>query len=162
MAAEFSVKGQRVVVIGAARSGVAAAELLVRRGADVTLTELKPSIPQGERLHDLGVHLETGGHRPETFERAQLIVTSPGVPLELPDLARAQGRGVPVVGEIELASRWVRGRIVAITGTKGKSTTGCRSVHLSRTQRQRPCTSSRQAAFSSKPPTRFIPGSRRC
>jgi UDP-N-acetylmuramoylalanine--D-glutamate ligase len=121
--ADFSVAGQRVLVVGAARSGVAAAELLVKRGATVTLTDVKASIPEGEQLSGSGVTLELGGHNPRTFERADLIVMSPGVPLEQAEIAAATARGVPVIGELELASRWLKGRIIAITGTKGKSTT---------------------------------------
>src|SRR5688572_23831877 len=119
----FDVDRQRVVVVGAARSGVAAAELLVRRGARVTVTDVKSTIADEQRLRDRGIHVELGAARVETFERADLVVTSPGVPLELPEIARAQQRGTPVIGELELASRWLKGRIVAITGTKGKSTT---------------------------------------
>jgi UDP-N-acetylmuramoylalanine--D-glutamate ligase len=121
--AEFSVRGQRVVVVGAARSGVAAAELLARRGARVTLTDTRRSIDEAARLRDLGIALELGGHDPVTMARAELIVTSPGVPLRQPAIEEAEREGVPVIGELELASRWLRGRIVAITGTKGKSTT---------------------------------------
>ena len=119
----FSVAGRKVVVVGAARSGVAAAELLVRRGAQVTLTDLRESIQEDARLRDAGVALELGGHRAETLRQADLIVLSPGVPPGQPALAGARAAGVPVMGELELASRWLRGRIVAITGTKGKSTT---------------------------------------
>ena len=120
---EFSVRGKRVTVAGAARSGVAAAELLVRRGADVTLSDTRERIDDENRLKEAGVKLETGGHRPETFVNADLVVLSPGVPVSLPVVTAAQGAGVTVIGELELASRWLRGRIVAITGTKGKSTT---------------------------------------
>jgi UDP-N-acetylmuramoylalanine--D-glutamate ligase len=121
----FSVHGQTVAVIGAARSGIAAALLLVERGARVTLSdakrEIEPSVE--EQLRRAGVRLELGGHRPQTVEAADLIVVSPGVPLDQPLLAHARRAGVPIIGEIELASRWLNGRIVAITGTKGKSTT---------------------------------------
>src|SRR5918993_1089845 len=120
---EFSVAGQRVTVVGAARSGLAAAELLVKRGATVTLTDLKPSLPEEEQLKAIGVALELGGHNSRSFEQADLIVTSPGVPLEQAAIAAAQRRGVPVIGELELAWRWLKGRVIAITGTKGKSTT---------------------------------------
>jgi UDP-N-acetylmuramoylalanine--D-glutamate ligase len=119
----FTVVGQRVLVVGAARSGVAAAMLLVRRGATVTLTDRQPSIPDAATLATAGVALELGGHRLESFTGADLIVLSPGVPLDLGEVSRAREAGVPVIGELELASRWVRGPIVAITGTKGKSTT---------------------------------------
>jgi UDP-N-acetylmuramoylalanine--D-glutamate ligase len=119
----FSVRGKRVVVVGAARSGVAAAELLVRRGAIVTLTDVRPQIEEEDRLRDAGVSLELGGHRAATLTNADLIVLSPGVPPSQPAIEAARDAGVPVTGELELASKWLRGRIVAITGTKGKSTT---------------------------------------
>jgi UDP-N-acetylmuramoylalanine--D-glutamate ligase len=119
----FSVAGQRVTVVGAARSGVAAAELLVRRGALVTLTDVREQIADAGRLRAAGVQLELGRHDLRTFTASNLIVLSPGVPATLPELAAARAAGVPVIGELELASRWLRGRVVAITGTKGKSTT---------------------------------------
>jgi len=119
----FSVSGRKVVVVGAARSGVAAAELLVRRGATVTLTDMRDTIAEDAQLREAGVELELGGHRPQTLLGADLIVLSPGVPPTQPAIAEARAAGVPVMGELELASRWLRGRIVAITGTKGKSTT---------------------------------------
>jgi UDP-N-acetylmuramoylalanine--D-glutamate ligase len=122
-ASDFSVSGQQVLVVGAARSGVAAAHLLSRRGARVTLTDRRPQIPEEAELGAAGVALELGGHVAATFESSDLIVVSPGVPLDLPELARARAAGVRVIGELELASRWLRGPIVAITGTKGKSTT---------------------------------------
>jgi UDP-N-acetylmuramoylalanine--D-glutamate ligase len=120
---EFSVRGKRVTVAGAARSGIAAAELLVRRGAEVTLSDLRDQIEEESQLRDAGVSLELGGHKPETFMNADLVVLSPGVPADHPVIDAARRAGVAVVGELELASRWLRGRIVAITGTKGKSTT---------------------------------------
>jgi len=119
----FSVSGRQVLVVGAARSGVAAAHLLARRGAAVTLTDRKPAIPEAAALQAAGVRLELGGHVTQSFETAHLVVMSPGVPLELPEVRRARALGIPVIGELELASRWLRGPIVAITGTKGKSTT---------------------------------------
>lgn len=120
---EFSVSGRRVVVVGAARSGIAAAELLVRRGARVTLTETRPTFEQAERLQTLGVALEVGGHRSSTLQAADLIVTSPGVPLEQPLFDAARATGIETIGELELAWRWLRGSVIAVTGTKGKSTT---------------------------------------
>ena len=119
----FEVKGKRVTVAGAARSGIAAAELLARRGAHVTLSETRDEAAAAEPLRSLGVRLELGGHKTETFTGADLVVLSPGVPPEQTAVRAARGRGVPVVGELELASRWLQGRVIAITGTKGKSTT---------------------------------------
>ena len=77
----FCVDGQRVVVVGAARSGIAAAELLASRGADVVLTDLRPALePEHDiKLREAGVQLELGGHRADTLRGADLIVLSPGV-----------------------------------------------------------------------------------
>jgi len=119
----FSVEGKRVVVVGAARSGIAAAELLVRKGALVTLSESRTTFDAAERLRALGVALELGGHTESTFASADLVVASPGVPLEQPAFAQARAHGAEIVGELELAWRWLKGRVIAVTGTKGKSTT---------------------------------------
>jgi UDP-N-acetylmuramoylalanine--D-glutamate ligase len=119
----FDVTEKRVTVAGAARSGVAAAELLARRGASVTLSEMRTEIANPDALAQLGVTLELGGHRLPTFTEADLVVLSPGVPPEQPAVQAARNRGVPVIAEIELAYRWLQGRVIAITGTKGKSTT---------------------------------------
>lgn len=120
---EFSVEGQHVVVVGAARSGVAAAELLVSRGARVTLSDGRGTFDEVDRLRAAGVALDLGGHSERVFASADLIVLSPGVPADLPIVEAARRRGVPVIGELELAWRWLKGRVIAITGTKGKSTT---------------------------------------
>jgi len=119
----FSVAGARVVVVGAARSGVAAAELLARRGASVTVTDQRDAVGDLERLRAAGVALKLGAAEASAVHEADLVVLSPGVPIELPALAAVRARGIPVIGELELAFRWLRGRVVAITGTKGKSTT---------------------------------------
>jgi UDP-N-acetylmuramoylalanine--D-glutamate ligase len=123
MTERFSVDGRIVVVVGAARSGVAAARLLARRGARVTLSDLREELAEGLELEAEGIALELGGHTQATFESADLIVLSPGVPPAQPLIVEARRAGVPVMGELELASRWLAGRVVAITGTKGKSTT---------------------------------------
>jgi UDP-N-acetylmuramoylalanine--D-glutamate ligase len=119
----FTVRGKRVTVVGAARSGLAAAKLLVDKGASVTLSEMRADVPDAGALRKLGVAIEAGGHKPETLASADLVVLSPGVPSDQIAIQAARDRGVPVIGEIELASRWLSGRIIAITGTKGKSTT---------------------------------------
>ena len=120
---EFSVDGARVVVLGAARSGMAAAELLARRGARVVLSDVRDAIADADRLRGAGVTLELGGHRADTLANAELIVLSPGVSPKIPVVHRAREQGTPVISEVELAARWLQGRIVAVTGTKGKSTT---------------------------------------
>jgi len=111
------------VVVGAARSGIAAAELLARRGARVTLTDTRESVEGDAALRAHGVALELGGHSPAMLGQADLVVLSPGVDPLNPVLDEARARGVEIIGELEMASRWVRGPLVAITGTKGKSTT---------------------------------------
>ncbi|MEO8069947.1 MAG: UDP-N-acetylmuramoyl-L-alanine--D-glutamate ligase [Acidobacteriota bacterium] len=120
----FSVANKHVVVIGAGRSGSAAAALLVSRGARVTLADSGQTPPgDASRLRGLGVTIELGVHRPDLTTSADLVVVSPGVPPTVAVLAAARRAGVPVIGEVELASRWLAGRVVAVTGTKGKSTT---------------------------------------
>ncbi len=114
------------MVIGLARSGIAAAEFLARRGASVVATDTKSEgeLPgEALALRERGVRLELGGHRRETFTGATMVVVSPGVPWELPELEAARAAGVPVIAEIELAFRHLAGRVAAITGTKGKTTT---------------------------------------
>ena len=89
----------------------------------MTLTESRPTFDAAPQLHGAGVALELGGHRAETLASADLIVISPGVPVEQPVFDAARANDVEIIGELELASRWLRGRVIAITGTKGKSTT---------------------------------------
>lgn len=120
----FSVAGQRVVVVGAGRSGTAAARLLRERGAaEVTLADTANTLTAADAWRAEGFAVELGPHRQALFTGADLIVVSPGVPADQPALARARESGVPVIGEVELASRWLRGRVIAVSGTKGKSTT---------------------------------------
>jgi UDP-N-acetylmuramoylalanine--D-glutamate ligase len=120
---DFTVAGARVVVVGGGRSGLAAASLLTARGARVALTDVRPTLPDETRLRAAGVDLALGGHPAELFEPADLVVVSPGVPWNLPILERVRRSGTTVIGEIELAWRFLKGRVIAVTGTKGKSTT---------------------------------------
>ena len=122
----MELAGKEVVVVGLARSGLAAAEFLAQRGAHVLATDSKNQgqlSPEVVRLATKGVRLELGGHRAADFTAADLVVVSPGVPWELPELAAAREAGVPVMAELELAFRHLRGTVAAVTGTKGKSTT---------------------------------------
>ncbi len=115
-----------MVVIGLARSGIAASSFLLRRGVPVVAADRKHEreLPEEAlRLRDEGARLELGPHRRETLLGAAMVVVSPGVPWDLPELRAAREAGVPVVAEIELAYRHLAGRVVAVTGTKGKSTT---------------------------------------
>src|SRR5512142_2015283 len=126
MAEELNVKGKRVLVVGLGKSGVASALFLEGQGARVTVSDtkspdqLREEIPS---LLDRGITVETGGHGERTFRQQDLIVVSPGVPVDVPRLAQARELGIPVIGEIELAARVLQGRLVAITGSNGKTTT---------------------------------------
>ncbi len=124
--ADEALTGKTAVVVGLARSGVAAAQYLLQHGARVVAADRKPGgelSPDALGLAARGAKLELGEHNPRTFTEADLIVVSPGVPWDLPPLAAARAAGVPVVAELELAARVTEGTIVAVTGTKGKSTT---------------------------------------
>lgn len=124
MSMSMEVRDRRVVVVGAGQSGRAAAELLASKGARVTLNDAGAVEPEGaDRLRGLGIAIEMGPHRAELLAAADLVVLSPGVPPSQPAIQAARRAGVPVIGDVELASRWLSGRIIAITGTKGKSTT---------------------------------------
>jgi UDP-N-acetylmuramoylalanine--D-glutamate ligase len=109
MPQDFSVHRQRVTVAGAGSSGLAAAELLVRRGAYVTLSEERDSFEGADRLAVARGHRWSAAAMPETFAGADLVVLSPGVSPDRPVRAAARTAGVPVIGELELASRWLRG-----------------------------------------------------
>jgi len=121
---EFNNK--RVLVVGLGKSGVASALFLKAHGARVTVSDSKPQDQLGKEippLLDQGIAVETGGHGERTFRGQDLIVVSPGVPVDAPPLVQAQAQGVPVIGEIELAAQFLQGPIVAITGSNGKTTT---------------------------------------
>ena len=107
-AQDFSVSGQRVLVVGAARSGVAAAFLLAKRGARVTLTDRKPQIPEQSRLADAGVTLELGEHRSESFETADLIVLSGCAAVE-----KAASHNRVVIGYLRSASEYSAHRVMS-------------------------------------------------
>ena len=117
------VPGARVTVVGGARSGLAAAQLLARRGADVFLTDRDAADADAVRQLDAAnVAHEFGGHSDRALD-ADLVVVSPGVPTSAPLVQSALERGTPVVGEIEAASWFCDGPIVAVTGSNGKTTT---------------------------------------
>ena len=120
-----TLAGRRVTVVGLAKSGIAAARLLRDVGAEVAGVDSKPLDQLGREVAALaaaGVRLYTGAD-PAAFERADLVVVSPGVPLDGPQLAPARERGLPLIGELELGWRAMQGETIAITGTNGKTTT---------------------------------------
>lgn len=121
-----NLQGKRVLVVGLARSGRAAAEFLHRRGAVVTVSDSRPPwsfAPEIQELLSRKIGIEFGQHGTETFLRQDLIVASPGVPWDLGALVTARERGIPVVAEVEAASWFLKGSLVGVTGSNGKTTT---------------------------------------
>ena len=122
----MELNGKRVLVVGLGKSGVASALFLKKHGAKVSVSdtksgdELRNEIPV---LLDNGITVETGGHGDRTFRGQDLIVVSPGVPVDAPPLVQARSLGESVIGEMELAAQFLPGAIVAITGSNGKTTT---------------------------------------
>ncbi|MFZ3045740.1 MAG: UDP-N-acetylmuramoyl-L-alanine--D-glutamate ligase [Desulfatirhabdiaceae bacterium] len=116
---------KQILVVGLGITGVALVRYLCKQGARVIATDIS-SEPISENVirefRESGVTIELGGHRPGSFLRADMIVISPGVPHTLPELETARARNIPVLGEIELSSRFVNEPIIAVTGTNGKTT----------------------------------------
>jgi UDP-N-acetylmuramoylalanine--D-glutamate ligase len=127
----MELSGKRVLVVGLGKSGVASALFLKSRGARVTVSDSKPEAELRNEillLLEHGITVETGGHGERTFRGQDLIVVSPGVPVDAPLLVQARSMGESsvtgtIIGEIELAARFLPGKIVAITGANGKTTT---------------------------------------
>jgi UDP-N-acetylmuramoylalanine--D-glutamate ligase len=122
----MELKGKKVLVVGLGKSGLAAALFLRRRGAQVTVSDVRSAEALANDIPSLleeGINVEAGGHGLLTFRRQDLIVVSPGVPLDTPELAQVRSFGLPVIGELELAARFLRGKTLAITGSNGKTTT---------------------------------------
>ncbi len=122
----MELKGKKVLVVGLGKSGLAAALFLRQKGAQVTVSDIRSADSLAKEipaLLDEGIMVEAGGHGLLTFRRQDLIVVSPGVPLNTPELVQARNLGRPVIGELELAARFLKGKILAITGSNGKTTT---------------------------------------
>jgi UDP-N-acetylmuramoylalanine--D-glutamate ligase len=122
----IDVKGKKVLVVGLGKSGLAAALFLRRRGAQVTVSDIRSAEALARDIPALleeGIMVEAGGHGLLTFRRQDLIVVSPGVPMDTPELVQVQNFGLSVIGELELAAHFLRGKILAITGSNGKTTT---------------------------------------
>jgi UDP-N-acetylmuramoylalanine--D-glutamate ligase len=122
----MELKGKKVLVVGLGKSGLAAAMFLRRRGAQVTVSDLRSADALSKEipsLLDAGILVEAGGHGLLTFRRQDLIVVSPGVPLSTPELVQVRNLGLPIIGELELAARFLQGNVLAITGSNGKTTT---------------------------------------
>jgi UDP-N-acetylmuramoylalanine--D-glutamate ligase len=124
--AKVDLRGKHVLVVGLARSGRAAAHAFRRQGSVVTVSDLRPPAAFASEIPELvsaKIGLELGLHRLETFLRQDLIVVSPGVPWDLPELAAARQGKVRIVPEVEAASWFLKGELVGVTGSNGKTTT---------------------------------------
>ena len=120
------LKNKKVLVVGLGATGVATAGFLKARGAEVTVTDTAREQDLGPDVHKMrasNIRLELGEHHRKSFETADMVVISPGVPHTIAPVAAARESGVPILGEIELASRFIQEPIIAITGTNGKTTT---------------------------------------
>ena len=119
-------RGKRVLIVGMARSGIAAAQLLCREGAQVTVNDMKPREAFGDKLdvlNALPVTFRMGEDGLDALKGQDVLVISPGVPIDAPIVKAAKNQGVKVTGEMEMASTLVKGSLVAVTGTNGKTTT---------------------------------------
>jgi UDP-N-acetylmuramoylalanine--D-glutamate ligase len=133
MPGTIDLRGKRVLVVGLARTGVATALFCAARGATVTATESRMESEIGDALAKLraaGCALELGGHHDQTFLSQDLIIPSPGVPSEAPLLQAARAQGIAIWSEMELAYRFLKGRLIGITGSNGKTTTTSLIAHL--------------------------------
>ncbi len=137
----MDLAGRSVLVVGLGRSGQAAANFLVTRGAQVTVTDLRSEKALEREVGGLTgpYRLSLGGHRVSDFRESDLIVVSPGVPLDLMQLREANRSGVPIYGEVELAYRFLKGTIIGITGSNGKTTTTALIGEMIRQSGERPC-----------------------
>src|SRR5215467_4888055 len=133
MSASIELRNKRVLVVGLARTGVATALFCATRGARVTATDARAEKELGDALVALrkaSVALELGGHRQELVFDADLVIPSPGVPADAPLLQFARAKGVTIWSEIELAYRFLNGRLIGITGSNGKTTTTSLIEHI--------------------------------
>ena len=129
----MELKNKRVLVVGLGKSGISAALYLRRQGARVTVSDTRPSDALAKEIPALlqaGVMVETGGHGVLTFRRQDLVVLSPGVPLQTPEVQQVQRFGVPIIGELELAVQALQGHVLAVTGSNGKTTTTSLLGHI--------------------------------
>ncbi|MCD6319704.1 MAG: UDP-N-acetylmuramoyl-L-alanine--D-glutamate ligase [Candidatus Desulfofervidaceae bacterium] len=122
----IEIKNKHFVVVGLGKTGASLTRFLLERGGRVTISDsasLERIKPQLETLKGFDFQLETGGHREETFLKADYIIVSPGVPLNLPIFQSVRNRGIPILGELDLVGPFLSAPIIAITGTNGKTTT---------------------------------------
>jgi len=133
MGNSIELRGKRVLVVGLARTGVATSLFCAARGAVVTATDARTENEIGAeiaKLREAGVALELGGHQERTFLAQDLIIPSPGVPADAPLLQSTRAKGITVWSEIELAYRFLKGKLIGITGSNGKTTTTSLVEHI--------------------------------
>jgi len=136
MASSIELRNKRVLVVGLARTGVATSLFCAARGAQVSATDSRTELEIGEvvaKLRAAGVVLEFGDHHEKTFLEQDLIIPSPGVPADAALLQTAHAKGISIWSEIELAYRFLNGRMIGITGSNGKTTTTSLVEHILRT-----------------------------
>ena len=132
---KINLKGMRVLVIGLARTGIATSLFCAERGATVTATDSRTASELGDsvtKLRSAAIRLELGGHSDVILHGQQLIIPSPGVPADAPLLLSARELKIPVWSEIELAYRFLNGKLIGITGSNGKTTTTTLVDHILR------------------------------
>ena len=122
----LDLNNKKVLVVGLGKSGLAAALFLRSRGAQVTVSDVRSAEQLAKEIPTLieaGIMVEVGSHGLLTLRSQDLIVVSPGVPIDTPELVQARGLGLPIIGELELAARYLKGKMLAVTGSNGKTTT---------------------------------------
>lgn len=122
----MQLKGKKVLIVGLGRTGLAAARFLHQQGARLMATDSADETALGdtvEQLRHMGVDIELGAHSSRVFQESDLIIVSPGVSHTIAPIVAARSKGVEVIGEVELAARFIKAPIVAVTGTNGKTTT---------------------------------------
>ena len=131
----IELRNKRVLVVGLARTGMATALFCAARGSRLTVTDTRTESELGAAVAELrkaGVSLELGGHRPELIQDADLVIPSPGVPADATLVQSARSKGITIWSEIELAYRFLKGRLIGITGSNGKTTTTSLIEHILR------------------------------
>jgi UDP-N-acetylmuramoylalanine--D-glutamate ligase len=119
----MDLEGKKVLVVGSGKTGISTARFCLGQGALVTLNDMQKKFDVPRDLLDQGLAVEAGCHSVETFIRHDLVVISPGVSSMIRPVIEAQARGIEVISEIELAWRFLRAPLIAVTGTNGKTTT---------------------------------------
>ncbi|MEE8136568.1 MAG: Mur ligase family protein, partial [Thermodesulfobacteriota bacterium] len=122
----MELQNRKILVVGLGKSGMDSVNFLLDKGAQVRVSDSSPIEKIGgniELLESKGVKVEAGTHTGETFLWAETIVLSPGVPFKVPQVQMAMAQGIEVISELELAWRFIKTPIIAITGSNGKTTT---------------------------------------